>query len=246
MNSKLVTHFIAGYPSVEESLDIARGLIKGGAFALEMQIPYSDPTADGPVIEAACKESLSKGFKVSMAFDMLRTLRKESDIPIYIMSYGGIVYAQGVEAFCKLSKDVGATGLIIPDLAPGSDEGLYKYGKENGLEVVPVVIPGIPDKRVEDIVNLGIRWIYVALRRGITGTYTTLDDENRAFLKNLKSKGVSVMAGFGIQAREQVSAVCEIADAAIVGSQVMRTVADSVKSNGILKQDIATFIDSLI
>ena len=101
---KLVTHFIAGYPSLDASFETAKGLIDGGAFALEMQIPFSDPSADGPVIELACRQSLEAGFRVDDGFKLIEKIKQYADIPIYIMSYSAIVFNLGVQRFCRACR----------------------------------------------------------------------------------------------------------------------------------------------
>ncbi len=217
----VVTHFIAGYPDYESSLNTAIGLAGGGAFALEMQIPYSDPSADGPVIESACRTSIEAGFRVNDAFCLLEEIRKYTDIAVYLMSYSGIVFNMGVGKFVRKAAISGAAGLIIPDLVSGADEGLYKYGRSIGLPVVPVIVPGISDARLLEILAENQEWIYLALRSGITGSTTRLDSRNLGFLKKLKSHGVKVMAGFGIRSPGQVSTLMQHCDAAIAGSFIV-------------------------
>lgn len=234
MESKnsVMTHFIAGYPSVKESLDIGKALINGGASYLEMQIPYSDPTADGPVIAAACQKALTAGFLVDEAFAICRELTGlENAVPLYLMSYGGIVYNRGIESFVKQARDAGAAGVIIPDLAPGCDEGLAVACKKAGVNCVPVMIPGISEKRIQEIMADDPAWVYLALRRGITGTLTEMGEENLATLDKLKKRGVKIMAGFGIQNREQVRAVAPHCHAVIVGSQAVRVINGCSEGN---------------
>ena len=243
----IVTHFIAGYPSYQASLDVARALVAGGAFALEMQIPFSDPSADGPVIEEACRVALDNGFRVEDAWKLLRSIRSESDIPVFVMSYASLVFTPGVSSFVRAAREAGASGFIIPDLVPGSDEGLFAAAAAAGVPAVPVIVPWIDDGRLDEILAEPIEWVYVALRSGITGTYTELGGEQEAFLKKLKMKclalasqgraagsgeagpmqgrsGPRVMAGFGIQDAEQVKAVTALADAAIVGSALVKAI----------------------
>lgn len=228
---KIVTHFIAGYPTCDASLDVARGLIAGGAYALEMQIPFSDPNADGPIIEGACREALDEGFKVADTWKLLRAIRAESDIPVFVMSYASLVFTPGVPDFVAQAVEAGANGFIIPDLVPGADEGLYAAAKAAGCKSVPVVVPWISDERLEEVLAEPIEWIYVALRSGITGTYTELGTQQETFLGKLRERrdfgGPKVMAGFGIQDAAQVEAVTAMADAAIVGSALVRAIRDA-------------------
>jgi len=235
MSARIVTHFIAGYPSADASLEVARGLIAGGAFALEMQIPFSDPSADGPVIEGACNEALKSGFRVGDAFDLLRRIRAESDIPVFLMSYASLVFTPGIPAFVRRAKEAGASGLIVPDLVPGADEGLYAAASAEGCPAVPVVVPWIDEARLDEVLSAPIEWVYVALRSGITGTYTELGPEQEEFLKGLRDKGGpsrKTMAGFGIQKPEQVAAVIRMADAAIVGSALVKVITETVDGGG--------------
>lgn len=236
----IITHFVAGFPDYQRSLEVARGLIAGGAFALEMQIPFSDPNADGPVIEGACRVALENGFRVEDAWRLLETIREESEIPVFVMSYACLVFTPGVENFIRRGKSADATGFIIPDLVPGSDEGLYAAAASAGVRAVPVIVPWIADWRLDEILSEPIDWIYVALRGGITGAYTELGTKQEEFLKKLKARGMAknrrgsggerafrVMAGFGIQRSEQVAAVTAIADAAIVGSALVKAIEET-------------------
>jgi tryptophan synthase alpha chain len=234
VSPKIVTHFIAGYPDFQTSLEVARGLIAGGAYALEMQIPFSDPNADGPVIEGACRKALDGGFRVADAWRLLETIRAESDIPVFVMSYASPVFTPGVEAFIRRGKDAGASGFIIPDLVPGSDEGLFEAASRAGCPAVPVVVPWISDERLDEILSEPIQWIYVALRSGITGTYTELGPEQESFLEKFRQmcNPPRVMAGFGIQDASQVAAVVEMADAAIVGSALVKAIAGVSDAGG--------------
>jgi tryptophan synthase alpha chain len=231
IRTKLVTHFIAGYPDLEASFETAKGLIDGGAYALEMQIPFSDPSADGPVIELACRKSLEAGFRVDEGFKLVERIRNYADIPVYIMSYSAIVFNMGVSSFTERAAAAGAEGLIIPDLTPGADEGLYAAGKLGGIDVVPVIVPGVTDERLSEIMDVKPSWVYLALRSGITGSYTELDEENLGFLDRLKDYDVKIMAGFGIRSPEQVCILGQHCNAAIAGSFIVSRVTEAWKDN---------------
>lgn len=224
MDRKIVSHLIAGYPTLEDSFTIAKDLIDGGAYALEIQIPFSDPSADGPVIEAACNVALDRGFKVQDGFDLIeRVMEYSPKTPIYIMSYASIVFTMGVRNFVEKAKSYSVKGLIIPDLTVGSDEGLYAIGSELGVEIVPVFVTSVPYVRVKEILEVNdSEWVYVALRGGITGVYTEITQDNLNFLNMVKEYDVKVMAGFGIQSREQIDILDNHVDASIVGSHFVR------------------------
>lgn len=214
----LMAHTVAGYPTMEKSYIAARALAAGGADYLEVQFPFSDPTADGPVIEKACQTALEGGFKVADGFAFMARLRREADIPLFIMTYGSLVFARGAEEFCRQAADAGLRGLIIPDLPPDYDENLFAAGRAAGLSIVPVIAPEISDERLRFIGDLKPEFIYTALRLGITGGKTSLDAAAIAYLDKVGGLGAKVVAGFGVRSREQMRALDGHAHAAAVGS----------------------------
>ena len=132
---KLMSHLVAGYPTNEISLAAARALVAGGADILEIQLPFSDPSADGPAIQTACTKVLERNFRTQDGLDYIAQIHKEfPDVTIYLMSYGSLIYTPGVDAFCRKAAACGVTGMIIPDLPFDCDEGLTKACKENGME----------------------------------------------------------------------------------------------------------------
>ncbi|MDY7028176.1 MAG: tryptophan synthase subunit alpha [Spirochaetota bacterium] len=221
---KLMAHLVAGFPSIEDSLIIAEALASGGADYLELQFPFSDPSADGKPIQAACSAALEAGIRVADGFTLVEKIRRKVHIPVFIMSYASPVYSMGVERFVKRTVEAGAEGLIVPDLMPGSDEGLYEAGRRHSIAVVPVITPSVSDGRLEAIAAEKPEYIYCALRSGITGDATQLDAENIGFLRRLRDISPVVMAGFGIQSREQVDALASHADVAIAGSVFVREI----------------------
>lgn len=224
---RLMTHLVSHFPNRALSLQAARAMIEGGASYLEIQFPFSDPSADGKLIQTACTEALAAGFTVEGGFGLVRELRGETELPIFVMSYANLVFRPGVRAFCERAKEAGATGVIVPDLMPGYDEGLFRLGADAGLEVVPVVAPTISDARLSEVAALSPRFLYAALRVGITGSYTEIGEDNRRFLKRLAPIGAKVLAGFGIASREQVEALAGEVHALVVGSALVRIIIES-------------------
>ncbi len=215
---RLMAHIVAGCPDIAGSASAALALAEEGAAYLEVQFPFSDPSADGPVIQTACVRSLEGGFTVAQGFSLVKELSAAAKAPVFIMSYASPVVARGVDAFCAAAKDAGAYGLIIPDLVPEEDEGLYAAGAARGLSVVPLVAPGMRKERFDRIVSMKTEFIYAALRRGITGSQTEIGAENIEMLERAKSGGAKVMGGFGVRGREQVAALSRHVHAAIVGT----------------------------
>lgn len=215
---KLMAHMVAGYPDLETSRAVAAGLAEGGADYLEVQFPFSDPSADGPVIERACQAALDKGFKVADGFALMEKLAGGLEIPLFIMTYGSLVFARGADEFARQAAAAGVRGLIIPDLPPDYDEGLFAAGRRYGLAVVPVIAPEISPARLDLIAKLKPEYIYTALRLGITGGRTVLDDRTISYLKKVSLPGAKIIAGFGVRSHAQMCALAGHAHAAAVGS----------------------------
>lgn len=247
MKANIMAHIVAGFPDYDKSMAAAEGLVEGGAAYLEVQFPFSDPSADGPLIQQACTQALENGFKTSEGFDLVSSLTKGRDIPVYIMSYASIVYAAGIEEFCLKSKKAGAAGLIIPDLPFDYDEDLYKRALKHGLDCVPVIAPSTSQQRIDEISELRPAYIYTALRSGITGKMTTLGHESLEYLDALKKTGAKIIAGFGIQTAEQVKALAPHVHAMAVGSafvQTTRSVMDEDRKT--IKERLKTKTESLL
>ncbi|MGM0675583.1 MAG: tryptophan synthase subunit alpha [Spirochaetota bacterium] len=235
-SASIMSHLVAHYPSGPASLEVARELTEAGVSFLELQFPFSDPTADGPAIQAACTTALEAGFRTELGFEMVETLNRETEVPIFIMTYASIAVAHGVEWFVARARDAGAHGLIVPDLPPDYDEGLYAAGRNAGLHVVPVLVPSTPSRRVEAALAAEPAYVYAALRKGITGSRTEVGPENIAFLEQLRARGVHVMAGFGIRTREQVEALSDHADTVVVGSAFVDAIASGTSVSGTARE----------
>ncbi|QEN06073.1 tryptophan synthase subunit alpha [Thiospirochaeta perfilievii] len=247
MNREIVSHLVAGYPTLEGSFEVAKGLIDGKGYALEIQIPFSDPSADGPTIEVACSQSLKLGFKVDMGFELIKRVKLYSpETPIYLMSYASIVFTNGVENFVKKAKLYGVEGLIIPDLTVGADEGLYELGKKYDVNIIPVLVTSVPKNRVDEILrNSSSDWVYIALRGGITGSYTEITKDNLDFLDYVKGYNKHVMAGFGIQSKEQIDVLDKHVDASVVGSYFVKKTKELFDKKMDLSKGISQVISDL-
>lgn len=223
--SAIMAHMVPFYPDRERSMGVARGLAEGGASYLEVQFPFSDPTADGPVIQAACEGALAAGFKVDHGFDFVRELRQQTEVPIFIMTYASLIFARGIGEFLSDGVAAGASGYILPDLPLDYDEGVYDAAAAMGTVVMPVMVTSSRPERIDLLREHSPEFVYVALRRGTTGSRTEIGDENIAFLDNLRKTGARILAGFGISDRSQVQALDPHVDGVIIGSAFVRTVA---------------------
>jgi len=241
----IMTHMIAGYPKVGDDLKVIKTLIDNQVAALEIQIPFSDPSADGPTIQGACNEALKGGFKVSQGFELIQQTRALTDIPIYLMSYASVVLQKGVAAFVQQAKESGANGLIIPDLCPGEDEGLREEGLKQGIHIIPVLVPTMSPSRLQEVIDMKYPKIYAALRVGITGTHTLIDQKILHFLAQLKGGGSEIMAGFGIDSRSQVEELSSHADCLILGSAIIRKVEEA-RSSGNYEEIVGSFVRNIV
>lgn len=227
MPSRIMAHMVACFPDRDTSIQVARALVRGGCSLLEVQFPFSDPTADGKYIQKACDTAISAGFTPGVGFSLIEEIREQTCIPIFIMGYANTVVTVGVENFCRRSRAAGATGLIIPDLPPDYDEGLFEAAAESGITPVPIVCPTTTADRLERIFLLEPEYVYAVLRTGITGEYTKIGESNLRFLQKLSSRRTKVLAGFGISAKEQVDMLTDHVYAVVVGTAIVREVMEA-------------------
>ena len=225
---KLMSHLVAGYPTDELSFEAARALVDGGADILEIQLPFSDPCADGPAIQGACTEVLSRKYRTADGFAFIKKLHESfPDKKIYLMSYGSLVYTPGVKAFCKKAAECGVNGMIIPDLPFDHDEGLTEACKENGMINIPVAAPGMSQERLCKMSHAGFPYIYASLRTGITGTDTEIGKDTISFLKSVGEGGSRIYGGFGISNGKQSEALASSVDAVVAGSVFVRIITEN-------------------
>lgn len=246
--SRIMAHLIAHYPDRERARAVARGLIRGGAAYLEIQFPFSDPTADGPVIQEACQRALDSGFRVDDGFSFVREVSDEvrssgRDVPIFVMTYASLLYARGVKRFLADGVTAGATGFILPDIPLDYDEGVWDAADEVGASIMPVTVTSAGPRRLELLTARSPEYAYVALRRGITGSRTEVGADNLEFLDRVRGSGVKIVAGFGISERSQVEALEEHVHAVVVGSAFVRTVGEKATA---AKQEISEALASQV
>ena len=222
---KLMSHLVAGYPTDEISFQAASAMVKGGADILEIQLAFSDPSADGPAIQEACTEVLSRHYRVSDGLAFIAKIHKAfPQTTIYLMSYASLVYTPGVENFCKRASEARVRGMIIPDLPFDHDEGLTAACKKYGMENIPVASPSMDETRLSQMALAGFPHIYASLRVGITGTTTVIDDETLQFISKVREGGSAVYGGFGISTGEQSKAIANSVEAVIAGSVFVRLI----------------------
>ena len=242
----LMTHVVVGYPSLNETVAIVKAMAEAGADFVELQIPFSDPLADGPTIMRACEESLANGTKVKDAFSIMKQLSAEVSVPLLFMSYYNIVFRYGVEKFCRDAKEAGASGLIVPDM-PIDEEGeehFYAFAEKFDLHVIHVISPASTHERLKKNAVLSKGFIYCTARQGITGAKKELDPAIRSYLQEVKKYfSIPVAVGFGISNRDHISSLKKEADIAIVGSALIDVIKNTDKKKRITA--IKQFISNL-
>ncbi len=244
--NRIMCHLVSHYPDFERSLLVAETFAEAGAAYLEIQFPFTDPMADGPAIQEACTRALEAGFTVKEGFRLVSEAARRG-VPVFLMTYGSLAVRRGVGDFLKRARDAGVEGVIVPDLPYDQDEGLYDAGASLGVDVVPVLIPGMPERRLEGVRATKPRWVYTALRTGITGSKTELGEANLGFLDLLADWGTKILAGFGISSREQVEALMGRADAAVVGSRFVRVIAKNAEAGAeTLRRELAATFGELV
>mgnify|MGYP002857194161 CR=1 FL=1 len=225
---KLMSHLVAGYPTDALALEAARALIRGGADILEIQLPFSDPSADGPAIQTACTQVLNRHYRTADGLRFIAQIHADfPSVPIYLMSYGSLIYTPGISAFCKRAAEAGVKGMIIPDLPFDFDEGLTAACKENGMLNIPVAAPSMSAERLHKLSHAGFPYIYAALRTGITGTDTTIDSDTLAFLSKVSEGGSKIYGGFGISTGAQAQALSAAVEAIVAGSVFVRLITEN-------------------
>jgi len=236
----LMAHLVAGYRTREESRAVALNLAAGGADILEIQIPFSDPTADGPVITAACQAALLAGARPRDALKLAGEVAAASGLPVLLMSYFNILFRWpgGLAAFAREAAERGITGTIVPDIPPEEGGGEYHATmRRAGLHPILVVSPNVPEKRLRDLAPHGSGLVYATARVGTTGAATDLgSDELRDFLSVARrALGLPLAVGFGIHERRQIEALAGLAEVAVVGTRFLRTL-ESGGPEGVLEE----------
>lgn len=223
----IMAHMIPFFPDENTSREVVDALVDSGITWLEIQFPFTDPTADGPVIEAACTRALKSGFSTDKGFAFVRSvadLCAQAGVEILVMTYASLVYARGVERFLIDAKAAGASGVIIPDLPVDRDEGLYGKARELGLKAIPVIIPTIKPERQAMVLQACGDYVYAALRTGITGSETVLEPALLAWLEGIRRAGKKVLGGFGIKTPDKAALLAPHVDGVIVGSALVAAI----------------------
>ena len=224
---KAVAPFVtAGDPDAATSVAVLEALARGGASLCELGVPYSDPIADGPVIQASYTRALAKGVTLENVFGIARAATSKVAMPILAMASYSLVFRRGIDRFVTDAVAAGLAGFVVPDLPVEESDELDQACRSAGLALVRLVTPTTPPERAAAIAAKSTGFLYCVSVAGVTGARTELPAGLIDRVKWLRTQtDVPILVGFGISSPDQVKAVCEVADGAIVGSALVRLVA---------------------
>ena len=217
----------AGYPNLNSTLQIMESLQENGANIIELGMPYSDPLADGEVIQRSSIHALSNGMTLQVLFEQLQEMRKTIHIPVVLMGYMNPILQFGFEAFCARAKEVGVDGLILPDLPLYEFENIYgKTIKDNGLDFIFLVTPETPEQRLRKLDSLSSGFLYAVSSSATTGKDKDFS-QVAVYLKRLQQMNLKnpILVGFGIKDNQSFDAVNEFTNGAIIGSAYIKALS---------------------
>lgn len=221
----LMTHIVLGYPSFKDSFDIVDAMVAEGVDLMELQIPFSEPIADGPVILRANQESLADGVTVDKCFEFAEKVTKTFDIPFLFMTYYNILFKHGVPRFANRMKKVGIKGAIVPDLPPEEGEEYLAAMASSGLDPVFIFSPNTPPERMRYLSEYARGFVYCVARKGVTGSRTNFSDSLAVYLQECrKATQLPLALGFGVKDKTDFNFLKGKADIAVIGSQTIRLI----------------------
>lgn len=231
----LVPFITAGDPDLETTAKAIEVLAENGADMIELGVPYSDPLADGPTIQAAATRALQKGVQLEDVLAIVTKVVKKIEVPIILFTYYNPIYYRGVESFLQQIKEAGVSGLVVPDLPLEEAQVLLKPAAEMGIEVTLLVAPTSSQERINAIVKKSQGFIYLVSVTGVTGVRSQMATGVKDLLANLHSStDKPIGVGFGISNPEQAKQIKDWgADAVIVGSAIVKRLADGTPESGL-------------
>jgi len=223
----LMTHIVIGYPSLEASHSIVDAMVSAGVDLMELQIPFSEPIADGPVILKANQDALAKGVKVKECLAFARETARRYDIPFLLMTYYNILYKYGVVQFAQTMKEYQIRGAIVPDLPPEEGEEYLNAMASHDLAPIFIYAPTTTAQRMDRIARHAKGFIYCVARKGVTGAHTDFSRELGTYLGRCRrATDLPLALGFGVKDRSDVAFLRGKADIAVIGTQTIRIVEE--------------------
>jgi tryptophan synthase alpha chain len=223
----LMTHIVIGYPSFEDSYEIVKQMVGAGVDLMELQIPFSEPMADGPVILKANQNAIKAGSTVEKCVQFARQVASDFPIPFLFMSYANILYKYGMELFSDRMAKINIKGAIVPDLPPEEAADYLAAMKKNHLSPIFIFSPETSDDRLAYLSSVASGFVYCLARKGVTGKETDFSNDLKMYLARCrKATDLPLAVGFGVKDRDDVTYLAGKADIAVIGSQTIRVVED--------------------
>ena len=241
----LIPFITAGDPDLEKTEAIIHALVEAGADLIELGVPFSDPMADGPTIQAASERALAAGVNLGAILDTVSSVRKHTNIPIVLMGYYNPIFRYGVERFAADASKAGVDGVLLVDLPPEEAEEMRDYLTRYGMRYITLLAPTTPPERMARLASEGEGFLYYVSMTGVTGAQKVDASAIEGEVRSLKEHGtVPVAVGFGISSAEDAAAVSSFADAVVVGSALVKVVEAYGASPELLPQ-VKSFVTSL-
>lgn len=239
----LIAYIMAGHPTLEASEELIYAVERGGAEIIELGIPFSDPLADGPVIQSAAQSALENGTTLARVFDMVKRVRQKTQVPLVFMAYYNSLLGYGVEAFFKECELVGIDGVIVPDLPYEEQQEVTPYLREN-IPLIPFAAP-TSGSRIKKILSGGRGFVYCISSLGVTGMQDGFHREIERFLSQVRScTDLPLAVGFGISSRQDVKKLAPYVDGIIVGSAIVRKIEETNGNPGMVEAFIRELSDN--
>jgi tryptophan synthase alpha chain len=229
-NNILSVYFTAGYPQLNDTVEIIRQLVAHGVDMIEIGIPFSDPMADGPVIQNSSQIALANGMTQNLLFDQLKDIRKVTDIPLILMGYVNPLLQFGFEKLCQKAQEVGVDGFIIPDLPMAEYLQEFKATADKyGMENILLITPETPEERIRLIDTHSNGFIYMVSSAATTGAQDSFAGSKEAYFQRIKDMNLKnpTLIGFGISNKETFDSACAHASGAIVGSAFIKALGEN-------------------
>ena len=232
----LIAYIMVGDPTLEVTEKLIPELKKGGADLIELGIPFSDPLADGPTIQKAAVRALNNGVSLRDAIDLVKKVRKVSQIPLIFMSYYNPIFKYGEEQFVKDAVKAGVDGVIVPDLPPEEAEGLIAHSKKNGLDTIFLLAPTSNEERIKKVCKNSTGFIYYVSMTGVTGAKFIQLEEAINIRKIRSYTKTPVAIGFGISTPGDAKEASLFADGVIVGSAIVKVIEENMGGKAMAKK----------
>jgi len=221
----LMTHIVLGYPSFEAAFETIEAMVGAGVDLMELQIPFSEPIADGPVILRANQRALAAGATVRQSLDFAREVTHSFDIPFLFMSYYNIIFKYGIERFISAMAENNLQGAIVPDLPPEEGADYLRAMEKFNLNPIFIFSPTTSERRMKYLASFGRGFIYCVARKGVTGTETSFSGQLESYLARCRqSTDLPLAVGFGVKEKADIDFLKGKADIAVIGSETIRLI----------------------